>query len=256
MVKMIASFYSKFSESRERWRKHKAEYEKIFAADPNAMLTSVEFYRWYKRFRRRSVVLVGNSPNLLGQNLGAEIDRFDVVIRLNLTDPSKNSQDLGTRTDVRFVGATMLERHVEAMQHLEHDTFILSSEKNRSFFKDQSADCSFYEKKFPKRAFDVLSEQVPALETENKTSKPPRSGIVALAMLISCTNAKSLTLAGFSMEVEGATTSVRFSDNAVVAYDMAKYTQNHCDPEMEIDVLQALAQLGHIKFLERASYSS
>ncbi len=48
------------------------------------------------------VVLVGNGGELLGKNLGAVIDSFDVVIRCNDYRPTtkEHPQDYGQRTDV------------------------------------------------------------------------------------------------------------------------------------------------------------
>src|SRR5690606_18097197 len=52
----------------------------------------------------KRVVLVGPAASLTGRRQGAEIDAYDVVVRLNLSAPTPPEQaaDLGSRTDVLY----------------------------------------------------------------------------------------------------------------------------------------------------------
>lgn len=60
--------------------------------------------------RRGRVVVVGNSPRLLGCGLGAAIDGFDRVVRLNDFRTEGHEADVGARTDLWFSSANRLAR--------------------------------------------------------------------------------------------------------------------------------------------------
>jgi len=60
----------------------------------------------------KSVALVGNGPQEIGKNSGAEIDAHDVVIRINNYDIVGRESDYGRRTDVWVKNATPEMRHV------------------------------------------------------------------------------------------------------------------------------------------------
>lgn len=50
----------------------------------------------------KSVALVGPSPHLEGESMGARIDAHDVEARVNEIDSSNNAMDYGSRTDMAF----------------------------------------------------------------------------------------------------------------------------------------------------------
>ena len=51
----------------------------------------------------KRVVVVGPAPHLVGKSLGSEIDKFDIIVRLNEVIPPKNHRvDYGSRTDIMF----------------------------------------------------------------------------------------------------------------------------------------------------------
>lgn len=52
----------------------------------------------------KTVVLVGPASSILGQGYGSEIDKYDVVVRLNkgFPVPKKLTKDVGTRTDIIY----------------------------------------------------------------------------------------------------------------------------------------------------------
>jgi len=67
----------------------------------------------------RRVALVGNGPQEIGKNVGAEIDAHDVVIRINNYDLSGRERDYGRRTDVWVKNATPEMRHVLPDTHIK-----------------------------------------------------------------------------------------------------------------------------------------
>lgn len=63
--------------------------------------------RWLEEGR---IILVGNSPNLLGTGKGPAIDAFDRVIRLNDFSTAGFEADVGGRTDLWYTSANRLAR--------------------------------------------------------------------------------------------------------------------------------------------------
>ena len=55
-----------------------------------------------KLFSNKRVALVGPSPHLIGKNVGNEIDKYDIVCRVNEVHPTGYEKDYGNRTDVVF----------------------------------------------------------------------------------------------------------------------------------------------------------
>lgn len=52
-----------------------------------------------------SVAIVGNGPNLLGKELGKQIDSHDIIVRMNFFHTKGYEQDTGTETDIWVTGA-------------------------------------------------------------------------------------------------------------------------------------------------------
>lgn len=57
-----------------------------------------------KYLEQKTVAIVGPAKGLVNQNLGKEIDSFDIVVRLNKALPIKGTKikDIGTRTDILY----------------------------------------------------------------------------------------------------------------------------------------------------------
>lgn len=73
--------------------------------------------------KNKSVAIVGNSPSLIGKNLGQEIDSHDVVIRFNHFKLGEYLTDTGSKTDVWF--RTM---HVPHRPELQNCKVLLSED--------------------------------------------------------------------------------------------------------------------------------
>jgi len=97
-----------------------AETSRRFAAD----------YAW---LREGSRVVVGNSPQILGSELGETIDRFERVIRLNDFRTDQHEIDVGSRTDLWFSSANRLAK--PNIRDLER-TRIWISQPNAQHFPD------------------------------------------------------------------------------------------------------------------------
>ena len=55
-------------------------------------------------------IIIGNSPDVLEENLGRIIDSFDTIIRVNDFTLKGYEKQLGTRTDIWFTGASKVAR--------------------------------------------------------------------------------------------------------------------------------------------------
>lgn len=86
--------------------------------------------KFHSLFHGRDVTIVCGSPELLGQSLGSLIDVHDLVVRLNLLCPVGREIDLGARTDFRFIGATLLVKHLPCTPLLTWTEQIIVTKKN------------------------------------------------------------------------------------------------------------------------------
>lgn len=78
-----------------------------YKCHPRKVATHVHhhFCDWLHALEQGSTALIGNSPSLLNQEHGAEIDEFDTVIRLNDFVIEGYERDLGTKTDYWYSSA-------------------------------------------------------------------------------------------------------------------------------------------------------
>lgn len=79
----------------------------------------VDTSRFLISTKNKSIVIVGSSPNLLNRGLGAEIDRFEEVVRLTSTDFQNLEPDLGTRTTRFYFTAAIKTKLVQQQNFLK-----------------------------------------------------------------------------------------------------------------------------------------
>lgn len=197
-------------------------------------------------FQNKTVAIVGNGPDLIGRELGGAIDDHDVVVRINLVRPTGRESDIGSRTDVRLIGATMLERHVPHVMSLSGNEVVLTTGKNRGFMKRLGLSCRFYPPLTPMHAFSLFKAKYGAQINIAPTDRPPRTGIVLLSLLIRYGNAKKISLYGFSLEEAEFTKAVDFASVRIRTYEGTNFELNHCDPKIEVDLLRQLERLGAV----------
>lgn len=90
--------------------------------------------QYFDFLKGKKVIVVGPADYLVGQGKGSEIDKFDVILRLNLGCPVPQNlvSDLGSRTDVLY-HVVVNPRHVRKRP----DLFKLHNEEEiRSWKKD------------------------------------------------------------------------------------------------------------------------
>jgi|GEM_PF-2117155 len=210
------------------------------------------FICWYLKpkfqqlFKNKTVAVVGNGPGLIGSALGTQIDHHDVVVRINLVQPTGREKDIGSRTDVRLIGATMLEHHISYVTNIAGTGEILTTSKNQHFMKKLGIRCYLYPFRAPMHALSFINSIYGDAINVDLTGKPPRTGIVILSLLLKLGRPSKTTLYGFSFGKDGITESINFSGVGIRTYDASDFNQNHCDPMLEVDLLRKLERLGAI----------
>jgi hypothetical protein len=196
------------------------------------------------------VAIIGNSPKLVGRKLGGVIDRNDIVVRLNLVTPEGREGDIGSRTDVRFIGATMLDRHVRYVSGIPDSEVIVTTKKNSNFMRRMERRCIYYPARTPIHALSIFKKVFGGYINLNAATKPPRTGVVLLSLIIRYGCAVKINLYGFSLEETEVSQAIDFASAGVRTYEPYGFRDNHCDPSLEIDLLRQLKGLGAVSIVE------
>jgi len=78
--------------------------------------------------QQKSVIVVGNSTEIVDHSFGPLIDSFDVVVRLNAGTPIGREQALGTKTTIWSTGRLRLSHR----KRFPADTYVLYHEGGKS----------------------------------------------------------------------------------------------------------------------------
>lgn len=194
------------------------------------------------KFSGKSVAIVGGGPELKCLNMGAEIDDHDLVVRLNLLSQEGMERKLGSRTDVRFIGCTLLDAHLNHLAPVVETGVIISTRKNAAVMQRMRINCLFYHRRLPQKAFRLIEKSTGFVLHDEDSLRPPRSGMVFLALLLTLANAKEINLYGFSKSIDSAMNVIDYRNNGITAYDEGKFLMNHCHPRVEIELLRFLEQ--------------
>ena len=138
----------------------------------------------------RRVAIVGNAKSLFGKGQGAEIDGFDVVIRLNkgfVVDPDAQ----GSRTDM--VGLTPELTESEIVDRFAPGHFLMLIPKMRHFliFRPENVCRTLF---YPFRWW---------LADRNLIGRRPSSGFMAISWMLRLGAAREVVLFGFDFGATG-----------------------------------------------------
>jgi len=208
-------------------------------------------------FCGRRVAVVGNSPQLLAVKLGPSIDAHQIIVRFNLAGTQGVETNIGSRTDLRVIGANLANRKRNQFADgrlQEADLLDLSrnwsTEKNRQFFASQSIRAKY----FPSSAVELAKARVLKANDihdsiSTRAMKPPRSGAVFLFLIYPLRHFMRLDVYGFALE-ETLAVGQYFSQN--LAKEDSHYIRslevNHCPLPLEINYLKSLQRKGGIQF--------
>lgn len=198
-----------------------------------------------RQFHNLDIAIVGNSPQLVGQGLGHRIDSHDLVVRINLLEPSGRETDLGARTDVRFIGGTLVEESTSFVDVFTKAGQLITTTKNQAFMQRFSLPAAYYPAILPTCALKWLRASG-KVHGAVDASLPPRSGMVFLGLLLKYGSPGKVTLYGFSNSQEIAGQVMNYAGPGITSYDREQYLRCHCDPSIEIDLLQQLAKTGRV----------
>jgi hypothetical protein len=198
-------------------------------------------------FKGKSVAIVGGSPDLIGKRLGSIIDDFDVVVRFNLMTPQGLEEDYGNRTDIRFIGCTLLDKHSEFFKKIGSDQYLISTGKNKEFLSGRKKKVFLYHKDLPGQTFRFITKSTGVIVSTSHRKNSPKSGLVLLSLLLRFGQLRTIGTFGFSLKSEDAWSVVDYQKRGVVEYDPEHILKNHCSPDLEIKTLSELIKRQYIK---------
>lgn len=134
----------------------------------------------------KDIALVGNASSIL--NSYKDIDKHEVVCRINRGIPRGNERCMGHRTDILFT-ATKVDKYLDVF--------------NAKYILWTTADKSLVTNKIEELAYRNPPEDWEAVKAKCPADKLPSTGLVAIEFLIKNTNFKSLTLYGFDSFASG-----------------------------------------------------
>jgi len=221
----------------DRFRRVVCKAVSVFSLYRNISLLGKVFN---ETFQGRTVAVVGGAPNTVGKNWGAIIDSHDLVVRINLLTSLGREGDLGNRTDIRFIGCTLLDAHDAYWGQIEKTSYLMTTTKNIEFFSRQGQSATFYHRDLPQHVLGWLRAILSNADSFPRSKKPPRSGLVFLYLLLKYGKPSSVRLYGFSTADEEAMAVVDYKGGGVIPYDPSGYKNNHLDPSFEVKALRNL----------------
>jgi hypothetical protein len=168
-----------------------------------ASLSEQEFVEFLRsELHGRSVAIVGSSPRLLESENGDLIDSHDVVIRFNDARIAGLDRHAGCRTDIRFVGCTIKERHEDFFGALDEGSIVITNELNIGKIPTAGIRRLIYIRfNILKRAFP-LADSMMQSDFSARGSKVPRTGFSLLVyILASDTGIRKLSLFGMERQI-------------------------------------------------------
>lgn len=193
-------------------------------------------------FYGKRVAIVGNSPGLIGSSMGAEIDAHDIVVRINGRSRIDAPEDLGTKLDVVFLGATIeKESDFDKLDvYKDMGCVAISTTKNRRAIEQiHIADAIFYPALLPRFLSRHMAQQL-AVKIGGKRFRPPRSGFICLSAIHSYGQAAQISLYGMSDSLDKSQMRIT-PTGEVTHYDPQQYQSLHCDPAIELALMRGLA---------------
>lgn len=200
-----------------------------------------------------SVAIVGNSPNLLEKGNGRLIDAYDCVIRINDGMVSGFEDSCGRRTDIRFIGAEIKDRHIDFFRNLREGSIVFSHKLNKSILDDLGYDRS-ETGRIVNYFADYQSLTAEALKTLSKFvdiptlyQDPPRTGLVIISLLADMFSPpRRLALFGFDTSIPVDGREHYYDDGRIFANSLKTWRRYHCPIDVEFDIIHRLIEKNYI----------
>jgi hypothetical protein len=213
----------------------------------DASLSEQEFVEFLRNeLYNRSVAIVGSSPRLLESEHGDTIDSHDVVIRFNDARTAGLGRHAGCRTDIRFVGCTIKERHAAFFSNLEEDSVVITKETNRGKIPTAGIrDLKFLAFSIHKNAF-ALADVVLNSSFADHNSKPPRTGFALLSYILASDVAlQGASLFGMERTARKSGRAHFYKDNQSLEHVFKSHHLYHAELEAELTALNMMIDKLH-----------
>ena len=147
-------------------------------------LTSRSNARMSAQLAGQSVAVVGNAKSLFAAELGAQIDRHDIIIRLNKGFVQAPAAQ-GTRTDMVGLTPELSEGEVSAHFAPRHMLMLIPKMRHYRIFSRENVQNTLF---YPFRWW---------LADRNLIGRRPSSGFMAISWLVRLGVAREIVLYGF-----------------------------------------------------------
>ena len=200
----------------------------------------------------KSVALVGGGPSLLSKKFGKDIDSKDVVIRLNLRGTECLEGNVGSRTDLRIIGANL---EVERNEFID-DFFtpvsrwandpILTTEHNKPLLSLMQIPALYYNRHVPRLGFDWAKSLVDLDVSDHHKAHPFTTGVTMMLLLLVETKVESLHCFGFSSCTDEMFFSLDDVSQTIVPLDADRIASNHTPVEIENKLVSMIGELQNV----------
>lgn len=129
----------------------------FIAMFPIRLIAFLGFILKLKSLVQKGVALtvVGGSPNIIGSGMGAVIDRSPIVLRINFQDHFFDTYDVGIKTDIRWLGANLSDKHFTSIKRIS-DEVVISTIKNKIELQKHGIKAIYYDNLFYERVFRLF----------------------------------------------------------------------------------------------------
>jgi hypothetical protein len=100
----------------------------------------------------------------------------------------------------------------------------------------------FYPRILPRKITQVVVDEIGYGGWEPRTDRPPRSGFISIAAILLLGKPKTMSIFGMSRNATSARKTVNES-GIVEKYDETGLLNCHCDPGVEIEILESLLSI-------------
>jgi hypothetical protein len=188
----------------------------------------------------KTVALLGNSPNLLLKDQGKYIDEHDIVIRFNDARTEGHEAQTGKKTNVRFFGANMRDRHLEFLKTLPEESILITPYENLEKLDKINLDVTglrFSVHRGSLRLMDTLLDTSLCLSKQ----KSPRSGLALLAYLsLPQVGVEKLSIFGMERVYRDKGAEHYFGDGRVMEKLLENYDKWHMSLPEEIELFNSM----------------
>ncbi|MEN9790673.1 MAG: hypothetical protein RLZZ63_331 [Gemmatimonadota bacterium] len=198
-----------------------------------------------RTFRNKRLCVVGSAPSLEQHQWGRVIDGYDIVIRFNMATVKGREHAVGSRTDIRFIGLTLRQKWLTYFADVPPHDALWTFDKNARYLRSIQRAFVAIPTELHRHALPLFQRRYPGVYVAAVPTKPPRTGLVFLLLLLLYGKPREVVLYGFSLdEREAYDASYRAKETKSTSAE--DRVQAHCDPRDEIAVLKRLSAHGMV----------